>query len=301
MRQAAVCGSCGAKFRAGAPRCPRCRTLQAALDPAVDAARSRRLARATAAIVFAFVLTAGGLWFTRGPSSGAAAPVPPAPTAALRAGGEVEGAASAQAETPSPERPFLDPSGAGALAYASGDYASALQQFQDAVDRNPRDAESLSNLGQVLVRLGRTQEAIPLYRRAIEEIPDRWAYHFNLARAFGLLGRWQEAIPSYRTAQRLFPDDYATAFNLALALHKIGQDAAAVDEYKRAIDLNPEDGSFHLAIALSYERLQRPVDAAAAYGEYLRLLPEASDADKVRARIAQLTNSPADPTGSVTR
>ena len=55
--------------------------------------------------------------------------------------------------------------------------------------------------------------------------------------------------------------------------------------------MNPSDASFRLAIGISYERLDRRADAAAAYGEYLRLLPAAPDADRVRARIAQLTGT----------
>ncbi len=108
-----------------------------------------------------------------------------------------------------------------------------------------------------------------------------------------MLGKWDESIASYRQAQQLFPSDYATTFNLALTLHKKGDDLAAVEEYKKAIALSPSDASFHFALALSYERLQRTTDAVAAYEEYLRLAPAAGDAEKIKARIGQLTGAPA--------
>lgn len=186
-------------------------------------------------------------------------------------------------------RPFLDPAGSGAVAYAAGSYDAALAQYQTAIERNPDDAESHSNLGQMLVRLQRPAEALPYFDRAIALVPRRWAYHFNRARALGLLERWDEAITGYRTAQQLFPDDYATAFNLGQALHRKGSEAEAVDAYRRAIELDPSDASFRLALGTSLERLDKRADAAAAFSEYLRLLPDAPDADKVRARIAQLT------------
>jgi regulator of sirC expression with transglutaminase-like and TPR domain len=50
----------------------------------------------------------------------------------------------------------------------------------------------------------------------------------------------------------------------------------------------PEDASFRFALALSYERLQKNADAVAEYEEYLRLAPDAPDAERVHARIAQL-------------
>jgi tetratricopeptide (TPR) repeat protein len=186
---------------------------------------------------------------------------------------------------------FLDAAGAGALAYTAGNYDEALAQYQAAIERNPDDAESHSNLGQVLVRVNRTAEALPHFDRALQLIPDRWAYHFNRARASGLLNRWDEAVEGYRRAQQLFPEDYATAFNLGQALHKRGDEAAAIEQYQRAIALDPADASFRLALAISYERLEKKPEAAAAYAEYLKMAPDAPDADAVRERIAALTGA----------
>jgi tetratricopeptide (TPR) repeat protein len=248
------------------------------------------LARAAAIFGGTFALLVCALWVTRGPA--------PSNVPAVTTAGDPlmnrRQTPPARTEAPSApkeqafDRPFLDPSGRGAAAYASGDYAAALAQFQHAVERNPGDAESLSNLGQVLVRLNRTGEAIPYFQRALAILPDQWSYQFNLARALALLGRMDESIAAYRRAQQLFPDDYVTTFNLALALHKKGDEAGAVEQYQKAIALQPADASFRLALGNSLVRLEKRAEAAAAYQEYLRLAPAAPDADKVRARIAAL-------------
>ena len=199
--------------------------------------------------------------------------------------GEAVAAEPAAAEP----RPYMDDRSSGTAAYAAGDFENALAKYQDAVARHPEDAETHSNLGQVLVRLGRPAEALPHFDRAIELIQGRWAYHFNRARALRLLGRLDESIAAYRTVDQLLPDDYATLFNLAQTLHAKGDEPAAVREYLRAIALNPNDGSFRLALGISLEKMQKRPEAAAAYGEYLRLSPQAPDAEKVRTRISQLT------------
>jgi tetratricopeptide (TPR) repeat protein len=186
---------------------------------------------------------------------------------------------------------FLDERRAGGIAYSGGNYEEAIAVYRAALARNPDDAETLSNLGQVLVRLSRVEEAIPLFQRAVQLIPNRWAYHFNLARAQGLLGHWKEAVAEYEVAHGLFPNDYVTEFNLGLAHHKQGDEAAAV-EACRAIALEPNDASFHLALGISLEKLPQPSEAAAAYSKYLELSPEAPDAEKVLARIAQLGARP---------
>jgi tetratricopeptide (TPR) repeat protein len=293
VAQAIVCAKCGSKVRPGREKCPRCRALVTVPDPAVAVAASKRLATVAAVLSGAFVLLLIGLWIARGSTTASAPPRAvarkPAPDAAA--------AANAPAASPAAlpqigrDRAFLDAAGAGTLAYGAGDYATALTKFQAAIEKNPQDTDSLSNLGQVLVRMNRPADAIPYLERAVSLAPQQWAYQFNLARALGLVGRMPESIGGYRRAQELFPDDYVTAFNLALALHKTGDEAGAVEQYQKAINLQPEDASFRKALCVSYERLQKPTEAAAAYQEYLRLSPAAADADTVRARIAQLTGT----------
>jgi len=237
-----------------------------------------------------FVLLLAVLWLRRG----AAPTVSSRPVAAAQApqrNATDAGNKSAPPPQIGRDRPFLDAAGEGAAAYEAGDLATSLAKFQAAIESNPQDTDSLSNLGQVLVKMNRTADAIPYLTRAISLAPDRWAYQFNLARALGLVGRLEESIQGYRTAQQLFPNDYVTTFNLALSLHKRGDEAAAVEQYQKAITLQPEDASFRKALAISFERLQKPADAASAYQEYLRLSPDAADADKVRARISELTGA----------
>jgi tetratricopeptide (TPR) repeat protein len=286
VAQPTVCTNCGSKFDSSRDRCPKCRALIVEVDAAAEAARSKKLVMWSGVVLGTCVLAVGAIWFTQRPAPERPVTAKPAdPLAARRQppNGEA-GAASVE-----PQRPFMEPAAAATVAYNTGDYQSALAQFEAAVAKNPQDAESVNNLGQVLVRLERTAEAIPHFERACALNPERWAYRFNLARALGLLKRWDESIDSYRQAQRLYPDDYVTTFNLALTLHKKGDDAAAVEEYKKAVALNPSDASFQMALAISYEALQQKQNAAAAYTEYLRLAPTAADADKVRARIALLT------------
>jgi tetratricopeptide (TPR) repeat protein len=296
VEQLTACTQCGTKIAVTRDRCPRCRAHVVRVDQAAEAAKSRKLARAAGILVATFGLAVVGLWATSDPGpETATAPVTAAdPLAARR---QPAAAATPPAETPpaaaaSSPAPFMDRDDQGAVAYRAGDYATALSQYEAAVQQNPNDPEALSNLGQMLVRLQRTAEAIPHFEKATALNPNRWAYRFNLARALGLLERWDESVASYRQAQTLFTDDYVTTFNLGLALHKKRDEAGAAEEFKKAIALNPNEASFRLALATSYDSLNRKDEAAGQYAEYLRLSPLAADADKVRSRICQLTNAP---------
>src|SRR5687767_7658259 len=185
--QTTSCSQCGCKFAAARDRCPKCRAKVARVDVHAVAAQSRRLSRAAAIILGVFALVVGGLWMTRSaePERPVASRPPSDPLAARRqtAPAPEAPAAAPAATAPGAERPFMDAADKGTTAYAAGDHTTALARFEEAVRENPNDAESLSNLGQVLVKLNRTAEAVPHLERAAALNPQRWAYRFNLARA----------------------------------------------------------------------------------------------------------------------
>ena len=291
MSAIVICQQCGAKIRAGRERCPRCRetlTGTETLAPAPRFDMNRVAPFAFGALAVAVLVTGFALW--RQASDTAETPVEAAavaPPAAVAASSVTAAAAPARAAGPAPT-PFLDARYAGGVAYTGGDYERARALYRDAVQRNPRDAESWSNLGQVLVRLNQRAEAVGAFRRAIALNGDRWAYHFNLARVLMLLERWDESVASYQQAQRLYPDDYAIAFNLGLALRKKGEEAAAAQQFQRAIELDPQDPTFHMALAISHDKLGRKEDALAEYRKTLELAPEAPEVPQIRARIDAL-------------
>jgi tetratricopeptide (TPR) repeat protein len=71
----------------------------------------------------------------------------------------------------------LDPSlarahnGLGVIAAERKDYAAALEHWRRAVELDPRDFQTLFNLGDLLVSLGRAEEARPYWRRYLATAP----------------------------------------------------------------------------------------------------------------------------------
>lgn len=285
MSKVVICDHCGAKIRATRTRCPRCREPLVAASTAPGFDFNRAAPMALGLLAFAAVVTLYGFWRQTVETTEVQAAVA-SPTVVAPATSRPRPVAERAA--PDTEIPFIEPNRAGGRAYEAGDYDRALALYQDAVKRHPRDAESWSNLGQVLVRLNRAEAAVGPLQRAVALNGERWAYHFNLARALGLMDRWPEAVEAYARAQRLYPDDYAIAHNFGLALRKKGDDAAAVEQFRRAIALDPGDPGFQFALAMSLDRLGRREDALAAYRKTLELDPAVPEAPQIRARIDTL-------------
>jgi len=258
----------------------------------------RSLAIMAAIVLAAVAVPAGWLWTTSGTnaSTTAIASAPTASTPPTRLFRNDDGASLKPAARVPSEIPFIDSPAAGRREYAEGDYDAALRLFQSQVDAQPSNAEPYSNAGQVLVRLGRTTEAVPFLKKAAELDPGRWAYRFNLARAEGLLGQWDKAAQDYTEAARLFPNDYATLFNLGQALHRSGREDEAVAQYQQAIQQKPDDSSFYLALGISEEKLGHRAEAAAAYRRFVSMDPSARHAKAIAARADQLEAGPATPT-----
>ena len=286
-----ICGNCRAKVAAGRTRCPRCSAVEASSNPESDPAHSKRLAMISGTLLALALITLGVVYLQQPAETATVIPKSVADPLAARRAASAAAVAAAQEQDSAPADPALREE----AAYAAGDGGKLLDQYRDAVQRRPEDADARTSLAQMLVQLKRTDEALPHFERALALDPQRPAHHVNLGNAFAQLQRWDEAIESLRRAQQMQPSDSVTTFDLAKALHRKGDDAAAVTEFQKAIGLDPNDPSVRIALAESYEALNQRPQAAEAYNQYLKLAPSGPDADKARLRIARLTSTPAEP------
>jgi tetratricopeptide (TPR) repeat protein len=308
-----VCPSCGTQIKAGRAYCLRCgEALPLEGEQAnLSVWESLQLSQAKRIIllpVLSLAVVGLGLFIWRTqptPEQDVAKPLdmPIAPRTAPSAPppSDVEPPAPVPSPPPSPAPPAIAESPApvisleshreGSAAYNAGDFEGARKAYEQAIARNPEDADALNNLGQTLIRLERVKDAIARFERAIALAPGRAPFHFNLAQAMGLAGQWDRAIVEYREAARLAPDDHDTRYNLAAALHKKGDVAAAIPEYQRAIALAPDQANFHLSLALSLEQAGRPAEAAREYATYIRLAPTAPDVEKLKEHLKTLTSA----------
>jgi len=290
VREAVICAACGAKVREDRLRCLRCgEALVARQKSASKGGRNNWVTIGIVAGCLALggfsILLVGGA--PRKGVNGAPEPLQASRTAVQSARPAGAAPVVAGAVAPDPAAASVSDMLAGQKAYESGNLDAALQRFQAAVDANPNDVRSLSDLGQVLVRLGRTKDAIQYFDRAVQLSPASWTYQFNRARAYAQLQQWGQAVQGYRTAGQLFPDDYATQYNLAKALQSSGDLTGAIAGYEKAIQLAPGQSDFQLSYGLALESANRPKDAAAAYRRYLELEPQSPEAEKVKAHLAK--------------
>ncbi|MFZ5917527.1 MAG: tetratricopeptide repeat protein [Chloroflexota bacterium] len=162
---------------------------------------------------------------------------------------------------------------------AIGHYRQALEVYTRQADPE-RWAAPHNGLGNVYYQLGRYDEAVAAYRRAIELDPDFAYPHNGLGNVYADLGRREEAIEAYKKAISL-PDVFGTpasahalAWNgLGNVYRTLGRYDEAVAAFRRAVELDPGYATPHNGLGNVYADLGRYDEAAAAYRRASELDP----------------------------
>jgi adenylate cyclase len=149
--------------------------------------------------------------------------------------------------------------------------------LQQALAIDDTNAEVYGNLSQVYTRKREYDKAIEAAERGVTLDPgSSWAlYRYGLALNFA--GRSEEAIPLFEKAIRLNPlGPAAFYFDYGMALRNTGRLDEAVASLKKAIERAPNWFWSHAALASTYSMLDRDEDAHAEASEVLRINPRFS-------------------------
>jgi tetratricopeptide (TPR) repeat protein len=138
-----------------------------------------------------------------------------------------------------------------------------------------QDVDALLARGMELHQAGDLLGAVQNYQIALEAQPDRTDIRSNLGAAFVGLGRIDEGIEQYRKALES-KDVPSIRQNLGLALYKSGRTREAAAEFERVLAVDPENKPAALLLAdslLNMGRHQQVIDLltprAAQFGEDL--------------------------------
>ena len=125
-----------------------------------------------------------------------------------------------------------------------------------------------TQLGDLLLRAGRPEEAVAAFTRVIELQPDSVRGYQRLGTVLQGLGRHDEALKNYEQAVRIRPS-WGTYSNMGTLYYWRGEYARAVDAYERAIALAPKEPDLHCNLGDAYRRLGRNDRARASYRQAL--------------------------------
>ena len=170
-------------------------------------------------------------------------------------------------------------------AMQKGQVPDALREYDSALENDPRMPEA--HLGRGLVMeygLGRLKEAEAEYRRAIELRPAYSEAHNNLGQLLARTGRHEEALREFDEAlsSAFYREPWVARCNKGQALYRVGRKAEGISELKGCLGLAPRycAGRRELGrILLGEGKVKEGLDELGAY---------ARDCDKVADAHLQL-------------
>ena len=136
--------------------------------------------------------------------------------------------------------PFIPPPRAGQPAPPPVNRAR-LAQLQAAVETNPRDFDSLIELGFLNFEQQNFEQAVLWYTKALEVQPADVAVRTDLGTALYNVGKTDEAVAEFRKSLEYDPSHPQALFNLGVVLLEVKNDKqGALENFEKLVATHPE-------------------------------------------------------------
>jgi tetratricopeptide (TPR) repeat protein len=121
----------------------------------------------------------------------------------------------------------------------------AVTTFQDGLKAAPEKDPNIhlfwARMGEAYDLAGRNDEAVNAYQQAIAAKPDNPSYYNNLGNILGRTGKIDEARAAYTKCAELDPPNAAMAWrNFGISLYQAGRMVEAIEPLKKATELDPK-------------------------------------------------------------
>jgi predicted TPR repeat methyltransferase len=153
-----------------------------------------------------------------------------------------------------------------------------LPDIDQAIALDPKDAQFPFVKGISLAALGRADEAVASYRRALELRPAFFECWANLGNVLELNQRWEEAANAYAHALKLKPGATHVLNGMGLCQLALGELEPAVALFEFAIAGDPNFASAHNNLGNTQARLGNVDLAIKHLQEAVRIRPEFAEA-----------------------
>jgi len=131
----------------------------------------------------------------------------------------------------------------------------AIDHFNAALASGTQLGQINFGLAQGWHALGRTQEEITAYQRALEAEPRMTAALQNLGNAYMTGEQYEQAAEMYRRAIETEPTNPALHYNLGVAAAHQKLHQEAINAFSEAITLEPANAAAYNGLAIAYYQL----------------------------------------------
>jgi cytochrome c-type biogenesis protein CcmH/NrfG len=122
----------------------------------------------------------------------------------------------------------------------SGVDTARIQELTQKIKQNPNDFDSIVELGNLNFDQKNYDDAINLYKKALEIRPGAANVRTDMGTAMFYQNRFDEAVAEFQTILKSDPNDAQALFNLGVTmLHGKNDPQHALEYWQRLVDTNP--------------------------------------------------------------
>ncbi len=177
-----------------------------------------------------------------------------------------------QAVREDPTNPLLYQS-LGARLEKAGHYDQAMTLYRTALEKGLDNGRLHSRLGDLLVRAGKKAEAIPQYEESVKMNPADTATQANLATAYLETGRPADAERVLKGIVAIDPSNAAAQNGLGVLAIQRNDGTTARGYFEKAVELDPNLVEAYLNLGLLYKIVGERDRARASFEQFLAKAP----------------------------
>ncbi|MDC3205668.1 tetratricopeptide repeat protein, partial [Paracoccaceae bacterium] len=166
----------------------------------------------------------------------------------------------------------------GAANKGLGKLEEAIEAYNKAISLKPDYAEAYNNMGVALKAQSKLEEAIEAYKKALSIKPDFAAAYNNMGNAFKEQGKLDEAIEAHSKALTIKPDFAAAYSDMGVALKAQSKLGEAIKAYNKALSIKPDYAEAYFNMGNTLKQQGKLEGAIDAYTKALSIKPNYSDA-----------------------
>ncbi|MES2562642.1 MAG: tetratricopeptide repeat protein [Pseudomonadota bacterium] len=159
----------------------------------------------------------------------------------------------------------------GTALLQTGDSAQATDYLERAANRQRNNPRILANLAQCYIALGRLDDACRTFRKASRIEPKEVQFHLGVATTLAMQGNTSDAETLLTRLTTRFPTSPLVWLNLGNVMRNQGHRQEAIDHFTRAVELAPELTEARNSLGSALHSKLRFAEAEAQYRACLRL------------------------------
>ena len=176
----------------------------------------------------------------------------------------------------------------GVALERSNALVEAVEAYRAAAAADPKLADAWERMGNLYAGVGRCEDAVPAFERALAAAPGTLRLKISIADCRERQEKHDVAIKLYREVLKADAKAAPVYYKMARALHESAGAKAAVPWYERAVREEPDNPMPYYYLGFAYKDRGQRAKAVQLFKQYLVKRPDAEDKKDIEQEIEDL-------------